>query len=115
MEIKNITEAEFYENYNRLQNHIDKNASFDGCMFETYGEELAYVFEMSKKNRVVTIIEGDDGEEFEETFINQLGVEIKDMILNANLYYASGFHSINRLGYFVLDKPYQYEFEVKVD
>ena len=115
MEIKNITEEEFYETFNRVQNHIDKNASFDGCMYETYGEELAYVFEMSKKNRVVTIIEGDDGEEFEETFINQLGVEIKDMILNANLYYASGFHSINRLGYFVLDKPYQYEFEVKVD
>ena len=114
MEIKNITEEEFYENYNRLQNHIDKNASFDGCMYETYGEELAYVFEMSKKKRVVTIIEGDDGEEFEETFINQLGVEIKDMILNVNLYYASGFHSINRLGYFVLDKPYEYEFEVNI-
>ncbi len=115
MDIENITEEEFDNYFKREKNHIDKNASFDGCMYETYGEELAYVFEMSKKNRVVTIIEGDDGDEYVETYINPMGVEIKEMISNANLYYASGFHSINRLGYFVLDKPYQYEFEVKVD
>jgi hypothetical protein len=27
---------------------------------------------------------------------------------------VSGFHLVNRLGYLVLDKPYEYEFEVKV-
>ena len=70
---------------------------------------------MSKMNRVVTIIEGDDGDEYEETYINLMGVEIKEINSTSNLYYASGFHSINRLGYFVLDKPYQYGFEVKVD
>ena len=69
---------------------------------------------MSKKNRVVTIIEGDDGDEYEETYINLMGGEIKEMNSICNLYYASGFHSINRLGYFVLDKPYQYEFEVNI-
>jgi hypothetical protein len=112
MEIKNITEEEFYEASNRVQNHIDKNAGFDGFMYETNGEVLANVFEMSKLNQVVTIVEG---EEFKETFLNQLGVEIKEMISTTNLYYASGCHSIIRLGYFVLDNPYEFEFEVKVD
>ena len=114
MEIKNVTEEEFYNKFNRVQNHIDNKACFDGCMFETYGEELAYVFKMSKENRVITILEGDE-EEREETFINSMGIEINEIITTANMYYASGFHFVNRLGYFVLDKPYEYEFEVKVD
>jgi hypothetical protein len=109
--IENVTEEEFYKKFKRQKNHFDKNASFDGRMFETYGEELDYVFEMSKTNRVLTIIEGD--EDGERTFISDMGVEIIEPI--SNLYYVSGFHLVNRLGYFVLDKPYEYEFEVKVD
>ena len=109
--IEKITEEEFYQKFKRQENLFDNNASFDGCMFETYGEELDYVFEMSKMNRVITIIEGDD--EREETFIDDMGVEITETI--PNMYYASGFHLVNRLGYFVLDKPYEYDFEVKVD
>ena len=109
--IEKITEEEFYQKFKRQENLFDNNASFDGCMFETYGEELDYVFEMSKMNRVITIIEGDD--EREETFIDDMGVEITEAI--PNMYYASGFHLVNRMGYFVLDKPYEYDFEVKVD
>ncbi len=109
--IENITEEEFYQKFELQKNPFNNNASFDGCMFETYGEELAYVFEMSKTNRVITIIEGN--EEEEKTFISILGNEITEPI--PNLYYASGFHIVNRLGYFVLDKPYEFEFEVKVN
>jgi hypothetical protein len=109
--IENLTEDEFYKKFNLQKNHFDKHASFDGCMFETYGEELDYVFEMSKSNRVLTIIEGD--EDGERTFFSDIGVEIIET--NSNLYYLSGFHLVNRLGYFVLDKPYEYKFEVKVD
>jgi hypothetical protein len=113
--IKNLTEKEFDEQFVLEKNHIDNNAGFDGCMFETYGEELDYVFKMSKKNRVVTIIEGDGEDECEEIFINNDGVEVKDVFPIPNLYYISGFHYVNRLGFFVLDRPYEYEFEVKVD
>ena len=113
--IKNLTEEEFYTKFNLVKNHIDKNASFNGCMFETYGRELDYIFEMSKKNCVVTILEGNEEEEREETFTDSFGVEIKEIALNANMYFASGLHCVNRFGFLVLDKPYKYEFEVKID
>ncbi|MDZ4759013.1 MAG: hypothetical protein SGJ10_12855 [Bacteroidota bacterium] len=114
IKIKDLSEEEFYEEFKPDINHIDDNASFGGCMFETYGQELDYVFKMSKRNRVVTITE-DDSEEREETFISSNGVEAKEMVAIANLYYSSGFHYVNRLGFLVLDKPYKYEFEVKID
>lgn len=112
--IETFTEEEFHTMYKLKRNHIDKNACFDGCMYETYGEELAYVFKLSKKNRVVTIIEGDD-EEKEITFINAMGVSLNEIITISNFYYLSGFHYVNRYGYLILNKPYLNEFEVKVD
>ena len=111
IKIENVAEDEFYTKFNRMKNHFDSDAGFDGCMFETYGKELDYVFEMSKENRVITIIEGD--EDLEKTITTESGSIITEP--NSNLYYASGFHFVNRMGYFVLDKPYQYEFEVKVE
>ncbi len=109
--IKRVTEEEFHKKFKCQKKPFDNNASFDGCMFETYGEELDYVFEISKINRAITIIEGD--EEGERTFVSDNGVKITEPI--SNLYYISGFHLINSIGYFVLEKPYKYEFEVKVD
>lgn len=112
--IKNLTENEFLNKFTRQENHIDKNAGFGGCLFETYGEELDYVFEMSKLNRVVTVIEGDlDEDEEYSTYIDDFGNKVIEPV--SNLFYASGFHYVNRLGYFVLDKSYEYEFEVKVE
>ena len=82
-----ITEDQFYEEYKPIKNHLDDNASFDGCMFETYGEEVQYVFELAKKeNRVWTIIEGDDG-----------------------MCFSAGFHYVNRLGFLITEKPYDSE------
>lgn len=109
--IKNLTEDEFYNEFKPQRNHFDDNASFDGCMFETYGIELDYVFGMSKSNRVVTILESFFEEE--EFFFNNEGVVVTETI--PNLYYASGFHYVNRIGFFVLENPFEYEFEVKVD
>ncbi len=110
-EIIRLTEEEFYTKFNPQKNHIDTNAGFDGCMFETYGEELDYVWEMSKKKCVVTIIEGDDDDE--NIFIDSNGVEIIEP--TPNMYYVSGYSLINRMGYFVLDEPYQFEFIVKTE
>jgi hypothetical protein len=109
--IINLSEEEFYNKFKCQKNTFDKNASFDGCMFETYGEEFDFVFEMNKSNLVVTIIEGD--EDGERTFMSDKGIEITEPI--SNLYYASGLHIVNRIGYFVLYKPYEYDFEVNVD
>jgi hypothetical protein len=59
-EIKKLTEEEFDAQYELIDNHIDTNAGFDGKMFETFGEEIDFVREMSKQNRVITILESDD-------------------------------------------------------
>lgn len=78
-------EDTFIERFRPIINHINSNAGFDfgygGCLFETYGEELAFVRAQSAA-RVWTLIEAD-------------GV----------LYAESGLHFVNRLGYFVAEKP----------
>ncbi len=76
--MKQLTEEEFYELVELEDNHLDVNSSFDGKMFETFGPELEYVKSKIKENKVITIIEGDEG-----------------------MYYVSGFHYVNRLGYLV--------------
>lgn len=81
-----ITEDNFDEIFKPQQNHLDDNAGFNGCMYETYGEELDYVFQLAQTTkRVWTIIEGDD-----ET-----------------MFYAAGFHHINRLGFLVTEKEWE--------
>jgi hypothetical protein len=110
-EIIYLTEEEFHTKFNPQKNHIGINAAFDGCMFETYGKELDYVWEMSKKKCVVTIIEGDDDDE--NIFIDSDGTKIIEP--TPNMYYLSGFHYVNRMGYFVLEEPCQFEFIVKTE
>lgn len=91
---KEITEDEFYETFKPQKNHINDCASFDDCMYETYDEELDYVFNLAKTTKKVwTIIEGDD-----ET-----------------LYFTSGFHYVNRIGFLVCEVEYTEELEIKLD
>jgi len=80
-----ITEDDFHEIYKPQKNHLDDNAGFGGEMYETYDEEVQYVFELSKNTkRVWTILEGDEG-----------------------ICYVAGFWRINRLGYFVTEKEWE--------
>ena len=101
--IKKITEEQFYDYFTLVENHIDNNASFSGNMFETYGSELQHVQEMAKQNRVITIIE-TDGDELDEE---------GDLI--PNMYYVSGMHHINRIGYLITAEPIDFEFECLID
>jgi len=101
--IEYYSEEQFDEKFNLVNNHIDKNASFDGKMFETYGEELAFVIEMSKQNRVITIIE-IYGDEIDE-----------DGDLIPNMCYASGMHHVNRIGYLITEESIEFEFECLID
>ena len=34
---------DFISTFQPMQNEFNQNASFDGCMFETYGKELEHV------------------------------------------------------------------------
>lgn len=97
-----LSEIEFDEKFTLVKNHLDNNASFDGFMFETYDEELEFVKQMAKENRVVTILEGEcEKDEFGEE--------------SPCMYYASGMHLVNRIGYLVTKEPITFDFEVKID
>jgi hypothetical protein len=76
-----LTEDDFLVRFKPAPNHIDPNAGFDGCMFETFGEELAHV-KAQDRDRVWTILDCD-----------------------GQLFIESGFHSVNRLGYLVASVP----------
>jgi len=90
----NITEENFDEVFKPQTNHLDDNASFNGCMYETYDEELDYVFNLAKTTKKVwTIIEGD----------------------NDTMYYVTGFHYVNRIGFLVCEVEYTEELEIKLD
>lgn len=88
-----MTHEEWENEYVPVKNHLDDNASFDGCMFETYGGEFAHVLRNADDKKVWTYVEGDEG-----------------------LYLIPGLHFVNRLGYLITDKPYADEtIEVKLD
>lgn len=85
-EIIKITEDEFWEQYKPIKNHIDANASYDGCMFETYDAEYEFVKESTEKAplTVWTILDCDD----------------KCII-------SEGWHFVNRIGYLITEVPAQ--------
>lgn len=77
-----LTESQFDEQFPLLTNHLDTNASYDGCMFETYGPELAFV-QTQNPDCIWTLMTDDDG----------------------LLCLASGYHFVNRLGYLISKVP----------
>ncbi|MEK6829781.1 MAG: hypothetical protein AABY15_06695 [Nanoarchaeota archaeon] len=79
-----ISEETFYETFKPQVNHLDGNASHNGCMYETFGKEIDYAHSMVDSKRVWTIIEGD----------------------NDSLYISAGFHIVNRQGFLITEKPY---------
>ena len=84
--MKTIKYEDWVEQYKPIKNNLNKNASMDGCMFETYDDELTRVFETDSK-LVWTWITGENEE---------------DWIL-------PGKHLINRMGYFITEKPWEDE------
>jgi len=83
---------EWCNTYKPIQNHIDTNASFDGAMFETYGNEVEFV-KAQEQNRIWTYGDGDDGES----------------------HIWSGWHFINRIGYFITEVPFPENTDVQVN
>jgi hypothetical protein len=66
------------EEFQPIVNHLDANASWDGIMFETYGDELEFVRSQPEEN-VWTYMDGD----------------------GAGTIICAGYHFVNRIGYFV--------------
>jgi hypothetical protein len=78
-----LTFEEADEQFKFMVNNYDENASFDGLMFETYGDEVEYV-KSKPENRIWMYGQGDDG----------------------GLYIWSGWGFVNRIGYFISEKPF---------
>lgn len=113
--IKRLSEEEFEIKFELVINHIERAnqpstvadediCSFSGCMYETFGEELDFVREMAKQNRVITIIETDCEDCDEE-----------DGYASLSMYYVSGYHFVNRIGYLITTEPITEEFEVLLE
>ena len=85
-----LSVEEWDHHFKPMVNHLDKNASFDdgsgGIMFETYGEEYDYVAAIGHKepNRIWTYIDDEEG----------------------NTCIINGWAFVNRIGYFITEKPY---------
>ncbi len=88
---KEMSEDEWFEKYKPIKNNLDKHASFDGYMFETYDEELAFVKEQDEFN-IWTYGDGDNG----GTFI------------------WNGYHIVNRIGYFITEVPFENDDEIQI-
>lgn len=94
MELINLTEEQFDEQFTLVENHIDDNASWSGAMFETFGEELEYVrMKAQKGNNVWTILEGDDD----------------------TMFIVNGIHFVNRIGYLITREEWEGETEVEIE
>lgn len=73
-----------WNHFRPVKNTIKPRADWNGCMFETFGDELEYVLSIDRINprRVWTILDCD-------------GAAVV----------ASGFHHVNRIGYLITEIP----------
>ena len=91
-----ITEDEFDTRYPLVINHLNPNASWTfgdgpGCLFETYGQELAFVRNQDPRT-IWTLVDGDNG----------------------NQYVLSGYHFVNRIGHLISTIPFPEDADIVV-
>ena len=87
---------EWLKTYKPIYNHLDDNASFQdetgkGIMFETYGDEVAFV-KSQDPAKIWTYGDGDDG----------------------GGYIWAGWSFINRIGYFITEVPCPPDTEIQI-
>lgn len=75
---------EWYDTYKPIKNTIGQpDDIWLNIIFETFGAEQEFVMDNIANNTVWTMVDGDDG-----------------------VWIINGFHFVNRIGYFVTEKPY---------
>ena len=90
-----ITEDGFVNVYQPILNHLDPSAGFDwgegrGTLFETFGDELSFV-RLQAPETIWTLLSVDGCE-----------------------FIVSGYHFVNRLGYFICKIPVERGIKVEV-
>lgn len=91
MNIKEQAIEEWEKAFKPIENHISGDRGWNGLVFETYGDDLQFVV-AQPQNRIWTWVDTDEG----------------SVIL-------SGYHLVNRIGYFVTEKEWSTDHEVPVD
>lgn len=86
-----LTFEEWVEKYRPITNHIDENASFNGLMFETYGDEVEFV-KQAGNGHIWMYGDGDDG----------------------GSYIWNGWGFVNRIGYFITEIPFTPDCTIQV-
>lgn len=84
--MKTITFEIFEKTYKPIKNPFVQDSSYNGCMFETYGVELAYVREQDVK-KIWTIVDCN----------------------NEEIWIVPGYSIVNRLGYILCEIPWESE------
>ena len=85
---KVMTMDEWIEEFEPIKNPNDENASWDGTLFETYGDDHHSVntaIDSGGKARHIWTLLDVDGE----------------------LIVSEGYHIVNRFGHFITEKPYE--------
>ena len=82
---------QWFDTYRPIPNPLDANASMDGCMFETFGPEVEFVRKADDHN-VWTLLD-----------------------CGGTAIVASGYHFVNRIGYFITQNPFTDDLEVSMD
>jgi hypothetical protein len=83
-----MTFDKWVETFSPITNTTTPYAPYDGCMYETYGADLAVVTKRAANinakahRKVWTLVEGDAGQ-----------------------YVVDGYHRVNRIGYFITAVP----------
>lgn len=73
-----ITEDEFDATYSLRRNHLNPDAAWDGCLFDTHGAEGDFVRSQDPR-KIWTMVDGCDG---------------RSIVL-------SGYHWVNRIAYLI--------------
>lgn len=86
-----LTYDDWRDQYRPIANTVADWASFDGTLFKTYGPEFDAV-RAADPACIWTLVDGDDDD----------------------MYVVSGCHFVNRLGYFITERPWIGEGEVEI-
>jgi hypothetical protein len=76
-----LSYEDWVERYRPIKNPVPANSAFDGTMFETFGKEHDFV-RAQPTDKIWTLLEED-----------------------GTTWIASGYHFVNRLGYFITEEP----------
>ena len=77
-----LTYNQWCEEYRPIANDLCQGAPYDGLMFETYGAEVEHVRRQDREC-IWTLVQAED-----------------------ELVILSGWHFVNRLGYFITERPW---------